>query len=259
MIPFPSALFLGMTRINFQPYTTTQLEEIVRTRLQTAASTLPPTNTYLPAITNDAVRLACMKVASISGDARRVLDICRRAVEFVRTSSSGSTSGPGRSAETRDVQAALSAMQKNPTAAFVSGCSLHERIMLAAVVRCVKREGVEEIRWSEVRLTFYYYFNHRHMGSPNVRVQIQDQHIAYTPTLGVAISTRIPTPSDLTLVLDSLVCSRAVLVEDGAGGVRSKKPACERRVMMNLEMGEVERVLGELGGTAWKQALAVGG
>lgn len=145
-----------MTRINFQPYTTTQLEEIIRTRLQTAASTLPHTNTYLPAITNDAIRLACMKVASISGDARRVLDICRRAVELVRTSSSGSMSEPGRSAETRDVQAALSAMQKSPTAAFVSGCSLHERIMLAAVVRCVKREGVEEIQWSEVRLPFYY-------------------------------------------------------------------------------------------------------
>ncbi|KAL4064591.1 P-loop containing nucleoside triphosphate hydrolase protein [Scleroderma citrinum] len=222
---------LGMTRINFQPYTTPQLEEIVRTRLNTAASTLPPTKTYPPAMTTDAIRLACMKVASISGDARRVLDVCRRAVELARASSSD--------IEARDVQAALAAMQKSPTAAFVAGCSLHEQIMLAAMVRCVKREGVEEIRWGK----------------------IQDQHITYTPILATSISTsvRIPTPSDLTLVLDSLVCSRAILIEDGPAATRNNKPAAERRVMMNLEMGEVERVLGELGGTAWKQALAVSG
>ena len=143
-----------MTRINFQPYTTGQLEEIVQTRIETAASSLPPTNTYPLAIANDAIRLACMKVASISGDARRVLDICRRAVELARASSSDS--GSGRSAETRDVTAALSAMQKSPTAAFVAGCSLHEKIMLAAVVRCVKRKGVDEIPWGDVRVSVYF-------------------------------------------------------------------------------------------------------
>ena len=48
-------------------------------------------------------------------------------------------------------------------------------------------------------------------------------------------------------------------MEDGGGAMRGKKPPCERRVMMNLEMGEVERALGELGGMAWKRALAVDG
>ena len=78
-----------------------------------------------------------MKVASISGDARRVLDICRCAIELARASSSGS--GSGRLAEARNDTAALSAIQKSPTAAFAAGYSLHEKIMLAAVVRCMKQ------------------------------------------------------------------------------------------------------------------------
>ena len=45
-------------------------------------------------------------------------------------------------------------MQNSPTAAYVRECSFHERMMLAALLKCIKREGVEEIKWSEVRLLF---------------------------------------------------------------------------------------------------------
>jgi origin recognition complex subunit 1 len=56
-----------MVRINFQPYTTPQLEQIVRARLGGSTDVL----------STDAVKFAAMKVSSISGDARRVLDVCR--------------------------------------------------------------------------------------------------------------------------------------------------------------------------------------
>ena len=56
-----------MIRINFQPYTTPQLEQIVRARLGGSTDVLSA----------DAVKFAAMKVSSISGDARRVLDVCR--------------------------------------------------------------------------------------------------------------------------------------------------------------------------------------
>jgi origin recognition complex subunit 1 len=56
-----------MVRINFQPHTTTQLEQIVHARLGRSTEVL----------SKDAVKFAAMKVSSISGDARRVLDICR--------------------------------------------------------------------------------------------------------------------------------------------------------------------------------------
>jgi hypothetical protein len=41
-------------------------------------------------------------------------------------------------------------MQNSPTAAYLSECSLHERIMLAALIKCIKREGIEEIKWNAV-------------------------------------------------------------------------------------------------------------
>jgi origin recognition complex subunit 1 len=62
---------------------------------------------------------------------------------------------------------------------------------------------------------------------------------------------RQPNEADLGLVLDALVAARALLLEEGG-----RRPPEERRCMLNLEQGEVERVLGEVGGQRWKAALA---
>jgi origin recognition complex subunit 1 len=68
-----------MIRINFQPYTTQQLEKIVHARLRDAKEGLeePP-----DVIHADGIKFAAMKVSSISGDARRALDICRYVLAF---------------------------------------------------------------------------------------------------------------------------------------------------------------------------------
>lgn len=106
--------------------------------------------------------------------------------------------------------------------------------MLAAVLRCVKRGGVEEVKWGDV----------------------QDQHLIYTSTLvGDDDPTRRPTLAELGGVLDSLTASRAILIEDGVAAQR--KRAGERRVVLNLESNEVERVLSEVGGQRWMQVLGV--
>jgi len=65
--------------------------------------------------------------------------------------------------------------------------------------------------------------------------------------------TRKPTPAELIFVLDSLVASRAIVVEDGAAITR--KPDGDRRMLLNIEQGEVERVLGDVGGARWKNVL----
>lgn len=57
------------------------------------------------------------------------------------------------------------------------------------------------------------------------------------------------------MILDSLLASRAVLCEDGA--VVARKPEEEKRVMLNLEHTEVERVLAEVGGEKWKNVLNI--
>ncbi|KIJ60349.1 hypothetical protein HYDPIDRAFT_117246 [Hydnomerulius pinastri MD-312] len=226
---------LGMTRINFQPYTTPQLEKIVHARLHSSSCTLPPTLQHA-VLTPDAIKFASMKVSSISGDARRVLDICRRAVELVCLERKTIERGEGqrriRTAGMEDVREVIRVMQNSPTAAFLRELGVHERIMLASLVKCVKREGVEEIKWGEIQL----------------------QHLIYTPTLGAPESTRQPTQAELSLVLDSLLASRAMLMEDGVAGA-ARKPVTERRVILNLEQVEVERVLGEVGGEVWRSAL----
>jgi origin recognition complex subunit 1 len=46
-------------------------------------------------------------------------------------------------------------------------------------------------------------------------------------------------------------------MEDGAAALRRKE--AERRVVLNLEQFEVERVLGEVGGQVWENLLGVSG
>ena len=85
--------------------------------------------------------------------------------------------------------------------------------------------------------------------------QIQNQHLNYLESLsGHDESTRRPSATELASVLGALVASRAMLVEDSAGALR--KSQAERRVVLNLEQGEVERVLSEVGGQRWKNVLS---
>ena len=94
------------------------------------------------------------------------------------------------------------------------------------------------------------------VGISSFAPQIQYQHLLYTNILtGDGDSTRKPSIVELRRVLDSLLASHAVLFEDSNG--HSRKSENERRILLNIEQGEVERVLGHLGGQRWKNALGV--
>ncbi|WEW61654.1 Origin recognition complex, subunit 1 [Emydomyces testavorans] len=69
---------LGLTRITFSGYKHQELMEIIGSRLENV-----PGNIVEP----DAIQFASRKVAAVSGDARRALDICRRAVEIAEQAS----------------------------------------------------------------------------------------------------------------------------------------------------------------------------
>ncbi|OMJ25364.1 Origin recognition complex subunit 1, partial [Smittium culicis] len=64
---------LGLKRINFMPYSHEQLTKIVTSRIGDSLVFEP-----------DAVQLCARKIGAVSGDARRALDVCRRAVEIVQ-------------------------------------------------------------------------------------------------------------------------------------------------------------------------------
>ncbi|XP_040577119.1 origin recognition complex subunit 1 [Lepeophtheirus salmonis] len=117
---------LGLTRLTFSPYTHHQLQEIVATRL-----------TGLEIFDKDAVQLVSRKVASLSGDARRALDICRRATEIAerRTAELVSLS---------DVADAHKEMFSSSKVMAIRSCSTYEKIFLRAIISEFHRTGIEE-------------------------------------------------------------------------------------------------------------------
>ena len=74
---------LGLTRVTFAGYNHAQLMKIIEARLKGVKGR------YGEAIVeSDAVQFAARKVAGVSGDARRCLDMCRRAVEIAEAEKS---------------------------------------------------------------------------------------------------------------------------------------------------------------------------
>jgi origin recognition complex subunit 1 len=122
-----------------------------------------------------------------------------------------------RAARTDDVKDIIRNLQNSPTTAYLRSLSLHERIFLAALLRCIRRTGVCEIPWADV----------------------SHQHYLYA---GV-FADSAPLPRELEGVLYTLIAARVVLAET-------------RRVVLNLEQAKVECVLGEVGGQQWRNMLA---
>lgn len=137
-----------MEKIQFHPYSREQLMDIVNSRLQASREGLAGVDANV--IHEDAVKYASARVAAVNGDARRVLDIARRAVETVYN-----PQGNSPVVRMKDMTEVIKAMQNSPNAAFVRECSFVERVVLAAIIKCVKREGVSEVKWGEVRSLKY--------------------------------------------------------------------------------------------------------
>ncbi|KAJ4447105.1 hypothetical protein ANN_09105 [Periplaneta americana] len=126
---------LGLTRVTFHPYSHKQLQEIVMSRLK-----------GLEVFDPDAVQLVARKVAAVSGDARRALDICRRAAELVEIDKKD-----GNEIVTmQHVDQALYEMIASPKVQAIKFCSKMEQLFLQAVAAEVQRTGVEETVFEKV-------------------------------------------------------------------------------------------------------------
>lgn len=108
---------LGLTRITFQPYSFKQLQEVVMARL--AGS-----NHFV----SDAVQLVARKVASVSGDCRRALDICRRATEIAEE-----MNAKNQIVGFAHVNKALEEMFASPRIKAIKCCTKFEKLFLQAV------------------------------------------------------------------------------------------------------------------------------
>ncbi|KAM9483331.1 origin recognition complex subunit 1 [Clarias gariepinus] len=127
---------LGLTRMSFQPYTFKQLQQIITSRLN-----------RVKAFEEDALQLVSRKVAALSGDARRCLDICRRATEICEHSSQkGAVGLVGMS----HVMEALDEMFSSSYITAIRCASLQEQLFLRAVIAEFRRLGLEEATFQQV-------------------------------------------------------------------------------------------------------------
>uniref|UniRef100_A0A4W6D063 Origin recognition complex subunit 1 n=1 Tax=Lates calcarifer TaxID=8187 RepID=A0A4W6D063_LATCA len=128
---------LGLTRMSFQPYSFKQLQQIITSRLN-----------KVKAFEEDALQLVSRKVAALSGDARRCLDICRRATEICEHSSAdpSATGLVGMS----HVMEALNEMFSSAYITAIKCASLQEQLFLRAVIAEFRRLGLEEATFQQV-------------------------------------------------------------------------------------------------------------
>lgn len=119
---------LGLTRIQFPGYTHGQLRTIIESRLGEIAG---HAGTVVRA---DAIEFASRKIASVSGDARRALDLCRRAVEIAELDS--------EDVQIKHIQQAANEATSTPMYNYLQGLPLGFKIFLCALLARKRRNGL---------------------------------------------------------------------------------------------------------------------
>ncbi|KAF5192232.1 Origin recognition complex subunit [Thalictrum thalictroides] len=139
---------MGMQRLCFGPYNYQQLQEIISSRLK-----------GIDAFEKQAVEFASRKVAAISGDARRALEICRRAAEVAdyrlkKLSSLPDFASAGKPlVSMADVEAAIQEMFQAPHIQVMKRCSRLSKIFLTAMVHELYRTGMGETTFEKLAVT----------------------------------------------------------------------------------------------------------
>ncbi|KAI0599300.1 ATPase [Biscogniauxia sp. FL1348] len=157
---------LGLTRITFPGYNHEQLMRIIQSRLERV-----PGHVVEP----DAVQFASRKVAAVSGDARRALDICRRAVELaeadVRAAAadsepstpskrakaqtgegkiSSSSSSKGGRVTIATVKRAINEATSNPLQQYLRALPFASKLVLASILARNERTGLPDSTYGDV-------------------------------------------------------------------------------------------------------------
>ncbi|XP_048352911.1 origin recognition complex subunit 1 isoform X2 [Sphaerodactylus townsendi] len=183
---------LGLTRMSFQPYNYKQLQQIVSSRMA-----------QVKAFEEDALQLVSRKVAALSGDARRCLDICRRSTEICELSSQKSSSGL---VTMTNIMEAMDEMFSSPYVNAIRNASLQEQIFLKATIAEFHRSGLEEATVQ----------------------QIFHQHVALCRIEGL----KTPTVSEIMAISSRLSACRLLLAE-------SNNKYLHGRIRLNVSQDDV--------------------
>ncbi|KAK4339109.1 hypothetical protein RND71_040571 [Anisodus tanguticus] len=139
---------MGIHRLCFGPYNYQQLQEIILTRLN-----------VIDAFEKPAIEFASRKVAAVSGDARRALEICRRAAELADYRAKKLLLTPNSAAAGKmlvkmaDVEAAIQEMFQAPHIQVMRSSSKLSKIFLAAMVYEAHKTGMSETTFDKLAIT----------------------------------------------------------------------------------------------------------
>ena len=165
---------LGMTRITFMPYNDRQLLEIVRSRLGINQSESEATSSAAleedkaatrgchQVFSMDAITYVSKRVSNVSGDARRMLDVCRRAIELVEMKAIAEAAKQSKDTIPNkdditlkqvtilDMREVLDSMVKSGKVSHILSLPLHAKILLLSLLSCLRRSGLMEANLVEV-------------------------------------------------------------------------------------------------------------
>ncbi len=137
---------LGLTRVNFQPYTFQQLATIIHSRL-----------TDNPLFEEPAIQLCARKVSAVSGDARRALDLCRslssKTFTFWHISSRAVEIAEAKKLKTVSIaiiQEAIQEMLSTAGVIAVQSSALHQKIFVHAILEQFRYTGLNETTFADV-------------------------------------------------------------------------------------------------------------
>lgn len=120
------------------------------------------------------------------------MDICRRAIEIVeervKKANAGQTAKNGN-VTIPVINEAVREMFSSPTVTFVQQCSLHQKLFLVSVLKCIQRNGLADVEFGEVAQQHVQTCRWHHIEAPGT--------------------------SDLMRVCESLGQTRALVVEGG--------------------------------------------
>ncbi|KAI8893518.1 P-loop containing nucleoside triphosphate hydrolase protein [Globomyces pollinis-pini] len=142
---------LGLTRMTFQPYNHAQLMEIIQSRL-----------TGLGIFGSKAIEFCARRISGVSGDARRCLDVCRRAVEIFQNSNDNSDELIGM----KHIDSAIKEMNSSPIVKAIQYSSFHQQLFLIACIKQIRKKGTTELDYGSVLEEHEYITRSNHIECP---------------------------------------------------------------------------------------------
>ncbi|KZF26309.1 P-loop containing nucleoside triphosphate hydrolase protein [Xylona heveae TC161] len=227
---------LGLVRVTFPGYTHDQLMKIIQSRLEGVPGKI---------VDPDAVQFASRKVAAVSGDARRALDICRRAVELAEATRESNIQTTQSTTDTKafpniseqvmehqpkvtitTIKEAISEATTSPLQQYLRGISLSSKLFLAALLARIRRTGTGESVLGDV------IEEARKIGRMSENQNIQA--LLLVGTSGYSTGLRYRNISVTVPRVQTMIKAAIELMEAGIVGLESRKGDRKGKVRLNV-------------------------